>query len=175
MYYTTLNRIRANNPCKHGWKNLLKGLGKTRDDDEPLSLLRILQINGIEDAIWALRAIDDCPEIRLYGVRCVRQVQHLLCDERSFSALDVSELFAIGESTVDELAAARAAAWDAALAATMAASTAASTAASAAARAAALEARAAAWEAASAAWDAARDAARDAQREDFVAIFCQED
>ena len=122
-------------------------LGKTRADDEPLSLLTILESNGISDAIWALRAIDDYPEIRLFAVRCVRQIQHFLTDIRSLDALDIAELYAVGGATDEDLAAARAAAWAAAWAA----------------------AGAAAWYAAG---DAAWAAAWDVQRQDFIDIFC---
>lgn len=109
MYYTTLKRIRECTPCCEGWEQLLKHLGKAKADDEPLSLLTILKSNGLDDAIWSLRAIDDCQEIRLFAVRCVRQVQHLLTDSRSLNALDVAERYAIGEATKKELDAARAA------------------------------------------------------------------
>ena len=114
MFFTTLNRIRAAHPCSTGWEKLLHHLGKTRADDEPLSLLTILESSGISDAIWALRAIDDCPEIRLFAVRCVRQIQHFLTDIRSLDALDIAELYAVGGATDEDLAAARAAAGDAA-------------------------------------------------------------
>ena len=59
-------------------------------------------------------------ELRLIAVKCARQVQHLMKDERSINALDVAERFANGEATQEELTAARdaaAAAGDAAWAA----------------------------------------------------------
>ena len=142
---TTLNAIRAHGPCAPGWSKLLAHLGKTKADDEPLSLLTILDSNGLDDALWCMRAMPEHDKHwRLYAVWCARQVQHLMTDQRSISALDVAERHARGDATDAELFAA----WDAA--------------AGDAARAAA---RAAAWDAA---WDAAaraaaRDAARDAQ------------
>lgn len=177
MFYTTLNKIREHSPCCEGWEKLLTSLGKTKADDEPLSFKSILDSNGLDDAIWALRSID-APEVRLFAVRCVRQIQHLLTDERSLHALDVSEAYAVGEATKDELsaagyaaeAAARDAARDAAEAAAgYAARYAAEAAAEAAARA---EARYAARDAAR---SAAEAAARDAQQKDFIAIFCSDD
>ena len=153
MFYTTLNKIREHSPCCEGWRRLLTYLGKTNADDEPLSFKSILDSNGLDDAIWALRSID-VPEVRLFAVRCVRQIQHLLTDERSLHALDVSEAYAVGEATKEELSVARAAAWTAARAAAWTA------------------ARAAAWDAA---WPAARDAARSVQQNDFIAIFCSDD
>ena len=46
-------------------------------------------------------------ELRLIAVKCARQVQHLMKDERSINALDVAERFANGEATQEELTAAR--------------------------------------------------------------------
>ena len=111
---TTLNKIREHEPCKSGWEKLLTYLGKTKSDDEPLSLLTILDSNGLNDAIWCLRAVEGHDkEIRLYAVWCARQVQHLMKDQRSIDALDVAERYANGEATDDELATAEAAAWSA--------------------------------------------------------------
>jgi len=138
MITTTLNRIRAHSPCREGWEKLLAGLGKTMADDEPLPFARIVEINGLDDALWCCRVEPQHAKVwRLYAVWCARQVQHLMTDPRSIAALDVAERHATGEATDDELMAA----WDAARAA----------------------ARAAAWDAARvAAWDAAWAAARDA-------------
>ena len=115
---TTLKAIRNHGPRGFVWVNLLGALGKTKADDAPLSLLEILKSNGLDDALWCLRAVDGHDkEIRLYAVWCARQVQHLMTDKRSLDALDVAEAFANGKATKKELAAARAAAWDAARAA----------------------------------------------------------
>ena len=34
--YTTLNKIRTHSPSANGWTKLLRHLGKTHADDEPL-------------------------------------------------------------------------------------------------------------------------------------------
>ena len=159
--YTTLNKIRAYSPCTDGWTKLLKNLGKKKPDDELLKITTILDSNGLDDALWCLRAVDGCQrEMRLYAVDCARSVQHLMTDSRSIAALDVAERHADGVATDAELeaarAAARAAAWDAAWAA----------------------ARAAAWAAAraaarAAAWDAARGEAEEVQA-DLLRIVCSE-
>ena len=174
MITTTLNRIREHGPCEDGWKKLLAGLGKTTADDEPLPYAKIVEINGIDDALWACRAEPQhSKEWRLFAVWCARQVEHLMEDERSCAALNVAERHANGEATDKELAAAWAAAWDAARdAAWDAAWDAARDAAWAAAWDAAWDAardaaRDAAWDAA---WDAALDAARDAQTKKFLEI-----
>jgi hypothetical protein len=185
---TTLNAIRAHNPCADRWAKLLAYLGKTGADDEPLSLVTILDSNGLADALWALRAVTGHDrEIRRYAVWCARQVQHLMTDPRNLAALDVAERHADGLATDDELAAARDSAWFAAASAV--ASAAARDAASAAARYFAWPAaRDSAWFAASAAasavardgaWDAASaaaravawDAAAAAQAAEFRRVF----
>ena len=136
---TTLNRIRAHSPCKEGRRKLLAGLGKTAADDEPLPFARIVEINGIDDALWCCRAEPQhAKEWRLFAVWCARQVQHLMTDPRSIAALDVAESHANGEASDDELASA----WASATAAAWAA------------WAATRDALASAW----AAWASARDA-----------------
>ena len=152
--FTTLNKIRARSPCSEGWRKLLKHLGVTKADDEPLALLTILESNGLDDALWCFRAVTGYDkEQRLFAVWCARQVQHLMKDQRSLTALDVAERYALGTASKAELyaaapAAARAAAWAVA-----------GTAARAAARAAA---RTAARTAARAARDVVRDVVRAA-------------
>jgi hypothetical protein len=154
--YTTLNKIREQSPCVDGWAKLLRHLGKTQADDEPLALVTILDSNGLDNALWCLRVCDGINrEARLYAVWCARQVQHLMTDPRSWAALDVAERHANAQATDDELDAARGAAWDAAMDAAKAAAPAATTAARAAATAAA---RGAAWDAAKAAAPAAAQA-----------------
>jgi hypothetical protein len=148
-------------------------LGKTSADDEPLEIATIVESNGLDDALWCLRAVEgEDRKIRLFAVWCARRVQHLMTDPRSLKALDVAEAYANGTATLEELKEARDAAWAAYVAASAAwgaaanaAGDAARAARDAAAYVAASAARAArdaaAYVAASAAWDAARDA-RDA-------------
>ena len=115
---TTLNKIRSNSPCKSGWAKLMRHLGKTEADDVELSLLTILESNGLEDTLWCLRAVDGFEkEKRLMAVAFAREVQHLMADPRSIEALHVAERFANGEATEEELNAARDAAYNAASAA----------------------------------------------------------
>lgn len=112
---TTLNRIREHGPCTGSWIKLLKNLGKTHADDEPLAITTILDGNGLDDACWCLRAVSGYDkELRLYAVWCARQVQHLMTDRRSKQALDVAEAYANGQATDEQLSAARVAAADAA-------------------------------------------------------------
>ena len=58
---TTLKEIWSHNPyCKNddtGWGLLIKNLG-TSDLSTEVSLIQILESNGIKDAVWALRCFD---------------------------------------------------------------------------------------------------------------------
>jgi hypothetical protein len=162
---TTLTRIRKHGPCADGWEKLLTGLGKTRADDELLPYARIVEINGLDDALWCCRAEPQhAQEWRLYAIWCARRALASIPapDQRSVAACDVAERHARGEASDAELDAAWAAAWAAARAA-RAAAWAASDAAIGAASAAAIGA-------ASAAARDARDAASAAQRQEFLRI-----
>jgi hypothetical protein len=109
---TTLNKIREQEPCKTGWAKLLKHLGKPCADDVEVPLLTILESNGIDDALWCLRAVDGYDrEKRLMAVAFAREVLHLMADPRSITALDVAEKFANGDATTEELSAAAYAAY----------------------------------------------------------------
>jgi hypothetical protein len=159
----TLNAINIGQMPAGGGARLLAHLGKTRPDDEPLPLVTILDSNGMEDAMWALRVVKgEDARIRRFAVWCARQVQHLMTDSRSVDALTVAERYADGMATDAELQAANLEAWKVP---DISAWTAAGSTAGAAARAAVAAAqRDAAWAAAGkASWEAAVAARRDAR------------
>lgn len=94
--------------------------------NEAISLLSILDSNGLNDALWCLRCNDTewARDSRLFAVWCARQVQHLINDECSLKVLNVAKEFANNNATLQELRDARdtraavrddawAAAWDA--------------------------------------------------------------
>jgi hypothetical protein len=188
---TTFKRLRAAGACTDRYKFLRAALGGVKDS-EPINLLTILATNGLDDALYALKAtIENCDvPARLMAADFAEQVLPIW---QKYSPLAAPELaikaardFAHGYITREELAAAWAAAWNAAGAAARdAAGAAAWAAAGAAAWAVAWDAaaaRAAAWDApgaaaGAAAWAAARAAeatraaARDKQREIFVSYL----
>ena len=119
MITTTLNRIKAHSPCKDGWEKLLKFLGKTKADNEPLPFLTILISNGLDDVLWCCQAEPELDNIwRTFICRVIREtpladgrkVWDLLADPRSQEAVVTAELFVKGGKTQKELDAA----WDAA-------------------------------------------------------------
>lgn len=76
---TTLRKIRAAGPCgmrledgqRVGYLKLRHHLGKGHGDDTPIDITTILDSNGLDDALWCLRAVDGhAREIRLYAVWC---------------------------------------------------------------------------------------------------------
>ena len=153
-FQVTLAGLRKAGACVSGYNKVVRALQSREftDADEErethirfahkdsISIEFILKSNGLDDALWALRCIDNADrdrDLRMYAVWCARQVEHLITDQRGKDALDVAERHANGYATDEELAAS----WSAARAAAWAA------------------ARAAAW---AAAWAAARDAAFDA-------------
>lgn len=169
---TTLAILRSHQPCAAGWEKLLHALGHGFPDDKPIDFWTILESNGLDDALWALRGVMPKQEAdrdrlaRLFACDCAESVLHIYekefpDDKRPREAIEVARRFAIGKATRDELDAARDAAGDAVWAAASAAFSAASKAASAAVNAAASAAGAAA-SAARAAASAAVNAASSA-------------
>ena len=117
---TTLRKIRAADPCGmrledglvSGYLNLKLHLGSGHGDDTPIDIATIIDSNGVDYALWCLRAVDGhAREKLLYAYWCARQVPSLMEDPRSVAAPDN------GAASDDELAAARAAGAEAAWAA----------------------------------------------------------
>jgi hypothetical protein len=75
-------------------------------------LLTVLELNGLDDALWCLCAVDGYDkEIRLYAVWCARRVQHLIQDSWGVEAIDTSERYALGQATLDDVSIAAFNAW----------------------------------------------------------------
>lgn len=148
---TTLNEIRAHRPCKDGWEKLLGHLGKTKADDEPLSLLTVLTSNGLDHALWCLRVPSLVRLSRHFRAWCASQVLHLYeCEYPDDARIRDQIAMLSNDRATDE---ARRVAWAAAWTAAWGASSTA--------RRAALAARDAAW---AAAWTAAAEDAALAAR-----------
>lgn len=104
---TTLDRIWACDPCKHGRDRALDAAGKLEPDDEPITYAEIDEAVGLDDALWCTQAEPRyAKEWRLFAIWCARRVQHFLSDQRSLDAIDVTERFVDGSATIEELKAA---------------------------------------------------------------------
>ncbi len=123
--HTTLSKIREQLPCEDGYIKLCKNLGGVRKygAETPLKFSRIIESNGVEDAIWCLRTI--CPkhekEVRLFAADAAESVLHLYeekypDEEGPRKATQAARDFAEGRITIEDLCTAYAAA-DAAYAA----------------------------------------------------------
>ena len=180
---TTLDQLKRAKACQTGYRKLYKGLGGVRayGKTTPITYLRILEINGFDDCIWALSRGDEKAVLilRWWAVLCAERAvgiyeKQVPNDPRIRDCIETAKRFLRGQASTAAWNAARAAAWDAEAAAWNAARAAAGDAV--AARAAARAAEAAAWnaeaaagDAEGAAWAAAGDAAwaaaGDAERE----------
>jgi len=190
---TTFGLLREASACTTRYEFLRKALSREEyGDDTAINLLTILETNGLEDALWALRATaQNCDKVaRLMAADFAEQAlpiwQKYSDDKRPALAIKAARDFANGLISRQEMDAARDAACNAARNAAGAACNAALDAAGAACNAAldaaeaacnaAWSARAAAWTAAwdaagascNAACNAARAAARAEQREIFI-------
>ena len=126
-FEVTLKQLRDADACIEGYNKLVCHLsGKPFDAEkethtrfahkESISILTILESNGLDDALWALRCLENHGrDLRLFAVWCARKVEHLSHDERVKNCNDLAEKFANKKSTNEDLAASRAAAMAAAM------------------------------------------------------------
>ena len=56
---TTLKLLREHHACQPRYDHLVAALGNGWQDDAPIPLERILDTNGLDDALWALRTLPD--------------------------------------------------------------------------------------------------------------------
>ena len=99
---TTLEQIKANNPCETSYKKLLKGLNKTKADKEPLEFRTIYNILDADDLFWSTRVLNK--KTRVYvGALFADTVKHLTEDKRVHNCIEVCFRYARGEATEKEL------------------------------------------------------------------------
>jgi hypothetical protein len=117
---TTLNLLHKAGACKPGYRTLVKGLGTDYPDEKPINLLTILDINDLDDALWALRATtENCDVVaRLMAADFAEQVlpiwKKYSDDKRPELAIKAARDFAYGKISKKDMAAAGVAALDAA-------------------------------------------------------------
>jgi len=124
MLTLTFAEARKHGACLDRYKKFaeFKGGVTKWGANKPFPLLEVLDNNGLDDALWALRCCQ--PEVerdrlaRLFACDCAEKVLPIYekqypKDIRPRQAIEVARKFANGEATQDALAAARDAAWDA--------------------------------------------------------------
>ena len=122
---TTYQLLRQYDACD-GRYDHLKGKLKERGHRGAIPLSLILEVNGLDDALWALVAVPKAQKAtrdrraRLFACACAERVLPLYEakypeDNCVRSSIECARLFANGEATADKLAAAwaaaRAASW----------------------------------------------------------------
>ena len=112
MKTVTLKAIRKHEPCVESWEILLSSLDKTKADDTKVSLKYILDLLGLDDALWALRALPESQDssVRLLVCDLVEPAMKYSDDPRPAEAIRVAREYARGNATSDSLEAAGSAA-----------------------------------------------------------------
>lgn len=102
MKTTTLAKIKAFNPNNKSWEQLLSGLGKTAEDDEPLPYYKIVEICGFYDALCTTCTEDDFGWILELLIKYTRRASHLMLDTHPVATLDVARRFILREASLEE-------------------------------------------------------------------------
>ena len=88
---TSLSEIKSFDPCCSGWKNILKGQGKTQADDVLFPLIDCLESNSTRDVLWLLGNRKKEIEIAVKFARdCADSVSHLKNDASYASSADAA-------------------------------------------------------------------------------------
>ena len=120
MLSTSFALLRDANACEDRYRHLAQALGgiTAYGRETPITLLQVLDSNGLDDALWALRACGDEALLFAHKLtwRYAVHVEHLGPPE-AVACNTVTRRYLDGEATAEELAAAGAAAWAAGAAA----------------------------------------------------------
>ena len=125
MLTLTFKAAKKARACADRYKEFAKYKGGARKwgIDNPFPLLEVLEHNGLDDALWALRCCEPTADrdkiARLFACDCTERTLPIFekkypKDKRPRQAIEVARKFANGEATQKELAAAGDAAWAAA-------------------------------------------------------------
>ena len=122
MLHSTFRKAREDGACIESYRKMAKALGgiKKYGLDTSIPLDKVLDICGLDDALWALRIVIEPAdrEIRLFACDCAEHVlpffeKRYPDDKRPRQAIEVARRFANGQATQEELIAADSAAWSA--------------------------------------------------------------
>jgi hypothetical protein len=111
MYTTTLAEPKKAKACAPSYRCLCKQLGGYRKygKSTPLAYTRILELNGLNDCLWALAHGDEAAlyVCRLAALVFAQRAERYTDDERVRNCNRVTHLYLHGEATCEELSAAQ--------------------------------------------------------------------
>jgi hypothetical protein len=104
---TTFQKIKDCKPCGDGWKQLIS-YHKPSSLDEEISIKEIMESNGLNDAIWALRVIDNTEILISLSIDLAESVLHIYekqfpGDTRIRDCIDACKKYIRGEISESEL------------------------------------------------------------------------
>lgn len=109
---TSFAKLKEAGACTSGYRTLAKHLGSVEEygEDKEINLLTILDSNGLDDALWCLRAThQDCDkEKRLIACEFAESVLHIFeskmpNDDRPRKAIEAARQFANGEISKEKM------------------------------------------------------------------------
>jgi hypothetical protein len=109
---TSRYRMRRFRAC-HSYAHLVEALGPDFGDKAPINLLTILDLNGVEDCLWAMRATDQDSDAvaGLMAADFAEAVSPIFGrypkSEQPKTLLDVARAFALGQIDATEWEAAK--------------------------------------------------------------------
>ena len=99
----SLRMIRENSPCASGWRKVREA-NKHRDIDDMFPMSSILESNGLEDTLWALRCLPIESQLwRRFSWWCASSVVRLSSDRYTQDILDTVDRYIKGEATNAQL------------------------------------------------------------------------
>ena len=97
--FTTLNRIKSHPHAisTRMWTKLLLGLNKTEADDEPLDMLKILEINGRDCFHFLLVEPQHSKDYQILALDLVEPIRNLITNSLAINTLEVARRYVTNE------------------------------------------------------------------------------
>ena len=116
----TFRQAKAKGACDGAYRKMIRHVGtiSAYGRDTPMPLETVLDVCGLDDALWGLSAIGADRELRLWSCDCAEHVLPIFertypDDDRPRKAIEAGRAYAHGEIGYAAWAVARDAAWDA--------------------------------------------------------------
>jgi hypothetical protein len=104
---TTFQKIKDCKPCGDVWDQLIS-YHKPSSFNNEISIKEIIESNGLDDAIWALRAVDDTEALTLFSIDLAKFAlpvyeKYFPGDMRVRNYIDTCKKYVRGEISEKEL------------------------------------------------------------------------